>query len=135
MNRNQARVVHKSKFQDVLGEIEEVHSERFSSRYAAYISQILTEEEARAAFQIHSEPEETETYWVIEFWRLIKSRTTPAEISDYTTSLSLGIVYRHNYFQEDSAGTLLTYNQERLEEYRAEAEHIQFFSQFFPSSE
>ena len=133
MNRNQARTLHKEKFQSVLDDIDHSYLERFASRYSAYLSQIENEEEARVVFNITSEPQETESYWAIDYWRLITSRTTPAEKRDHTTSLSLGIVYTDNYFLEESAGSLLTFNRERLEEYRIEEEHKQFFSQFLPS--
>ena len=89
-NRNQARALHKHNFQSVLDEINQSYLERFASRYSACISQVRTEEEARAAFHITSEPQETENHWVIDLWKLITSRTTPAETRDYTTSLSLG---------------------------------------------
>ena len=133
MNINKARALHKQRFQSVLDDIDHSYLERFASRYSAYLSQIKTVEEARAVFGVNSEPQETERYWVINYWLLIISRITPAEERDYTTSLSLGIVYTEEYFLEESAGSLLTYNRERLEEHRAEQENQHFFAQFFPS--
>ena len=132
MNRNQARALHIRNFRGVLDEIEESHRERFERRYSGYLCQIGTVEEARAAFNVSSGSQETEQYWVIEFWQLITSRVTTAELRDYTIALALGIVYTDDYFLQESA-TLLTYNRERLELYRAEEEREAFFSQFFPS--
>ena len=134
MNRNQAHAVHIQLFRNVLDEIEEAHQERFANRYAAYLSQIQTEEEARSVFHVDCEPEETESYWVIDFWRLISSRTSPADNSEYTASLSLGIRYDNAYFHEHSAGALLTYAREQLEEHRVEQENIDFLSSFLPSA-
>ena len=133
MNINKARALHKQRFQSVLDDIDHSYLERFASRYSAYLNALETIEEARAVFGVHSEPWETETYWVIEYWLLITSRITPVEERDYTTALALGIVYTQEYFQEESAGSLLTYSKERLEEYRIEKEHQSFFAQFFPS--
>ena len=47
--------LHIRNFRNVLDEIEEICQERFASRYVAYISQIRTEEEARAVFQVSFE--------------------------------------------------------------------------------